>query len=68
MASAIGTIGYDQTAITNAQAWGLSPESKAMKDIPAMISQINNDATAMSCDVISQINSPLRDFAVCSEV
>ena len=65
MAVPMGKIGYNQTAITSAQAWGLSPASKAMKETPAMTSQNNNEATANTCETISQINNPIRDFEVC---
>jgi hypothetical protein len=45
--------GYGQTVITKAQACGLSPESKAMKDSPAIASQSKSEATASACETIS---------------
>ena len=48
MANTIGQMGYNQTAITKFQASCVTPESNAMNESPAMISQKNRDTSASS--------------------
>src|SRR5215831_15846561 len=60
MAKAIGHSGYDQTTMTNVQAWAVTPESKAITDNPATRSQKIREANANNCEMISQINTGLR--------
>ena len=57
----IGQIGYDHTAITNAQACGDSPESNAITESPAMSSQKINEPSANTWERINQIRIGLRD-------
>lgn len=61
MANPSGQIGYDQTAITKAQAPAVTPESNAITESPAMTSQKNSDIRANICDTINQIRMGLRD-------
>jgi hypothetical protein len=53
-------MGYDQTAMTIAQASAVTPESNAMTESPAMSSQGTSDATANSWERIIQTVSPTR--------
>lgn len=55
MEKTIGQIGYDQTTITKVQASGVTPESNAMTDRPAMRSQKTSEASARTCEIMSQM-------------
>ena len=61
MANPGGQIGYEQTAITNVLASVETPESKAMTDSPAIMSQKNKDNSANTCETINQIKTGLHD-------
>jgi hypothetical protein len=67
MAKATGQTGYDQTAITNAQAYGVTPESNAITDRPATSSQTSKDKAANSCEIMSQMRMGLREGIVVSK-
>jgi hypothetical protein len=57
----MGQIGYDQTAITNVQASGVTPESNAITEMPAANSQKINEASANNCETINQIRMGRRE-------
>jgi hypothetical protein len=61
MVNPSGQMGYDQTAITKAQAPAVTPESNAITESPAMTSQKIKDNRANICEAISQIKMGLRD-------
>lgn len=56
----MGMIGYDQTAMTIAQASAVTPESNAMTESPAMSSQGMRERMARSWERIIQIRRPVR--------
>jgi len=60
MTSAMGIMGYDQTAMTMVHACVLSPESNAMTESPATSSQMASDPRAKSWERIIQMRRPVR--------
>ena len=63
MISTIGMIGYDHTTMTNVHASTLMPESNAMTESPAIMSQITSESKANICETIIQTNKPLRGLS-----
>jgi hypothetical protein len=69
MANPMGKMRYDQTAITKFQASWVTLASNAMTESPATTSQITNDASANTCETISQIRTGLRETGfVCNAI